>query len=90
MKALTWPTNDEEDELLAWQDAQRSTTTARITRWLTELVREQTDLMKMTLDNSEQGRKNAEKAWKIANKIDKGLTRAFSAQSATYKMDVKE
>ena len=84
------PTEQEQQDILDWYEKQRGSTTARIKSWLTSLLREQTDLIKMAVDNSEQGRKNAEAAWKMAQKIDKGLTRAFSAGKSAYGMDVKE
>ena len=86
------PTNEEQQDIIDWYEKQRGGVTTSVKKALGSWAAEVglIALLMNSAKDADKAREDAEKAWKIANKIDKGLTRAFSAQSATYKMDVKE
>lgn len=48
------------------------TTTDKIKGWFAPLLREQSDLTKLAVDNSDKAREAAEKVWKVSQDHDEG------------------
>ena len=85
------PTNEEQQEILDWYDAQRSlsaqagTTTDRIKKSLIQILRDLSIIEKLDITADD-----AHKAWTTAQRLEKRLQRAFAAANSSYQMDVKE